>query len=223
MIANSNGGIAVFNGAQSTTIGGTAVGAGNLVSGNTGDGIFVGYAGTNNNVVCRRNFVGTDLTRHGPTLTPARALISTPARNSILVRRDRVRSREPGCGQREGTEFLWVTPGRITIQSKAIWSARKPTAWWRYRTPGRASAFYSGPQLPISWAATTAARGQCALRKYGRRGLPGFPRDQQQHHPGQFDRDQSGRHLRPGECDWRGGALRRSGVEFGGRIRPRGG
>lgn len=50
-MANGNGGVAVFSGAQSNTIGGSLAGSGNLVSGNTGDGIFVGCSGTNSNVV----------------------------------------------------------------------------------------------------------------------------------------------------------------------------
>jgi hypothetical protein len=52
-------GIEITAGAQSNTIGGTANGAGNTISGNTGDGISINGAGTQNNVV-QGNFIGVN-------------------------------------------------------------------------------------------------------------------------------------------------------------------
>jgi len=51
----------VLRGAANNTIGGTQPGQGNLVSGNTFDGIYLHYTGTNGNTIAG-NFVGTDYT-----------------------------------------------------------------------------------------------------------------------------------------------------------------
>jgi Right handed beta helix region len=58
-LPNALGGVMVWNGAQDTTIGGTAAGEGNLISGNDGDGIDLAGAGTNDNDV-QGNLIGTD-------------------------------------------------------------------------------------------------------------------------------------------------------------------
>jgi len=52
-------GIDILNGANNNTIGGTSVAARNVISGNKGDGIFLAYAGTNNNLV-QGNYIGTN-------------------------------------------------------------------------------------------------------------------------------------------------------------------
>ncbi len=57
-IPNVNGGVVIQSGAQANTIGGTVAGAGNLISGNTTNGVFVGFAGTSGNVI-QGNFIGT--------------------------------------------------------------------------------------------------------------------------------------------------------------------
>jgi titin len=54
-LRNTNGGIYLYN-APSNTIGGTDAGAGNLISGNNADGIYVSAA---NNTVIQGNFIGT--------------------------------------------------------------------------------------------------------------------------------------------------------------------
>jgi titin len=54
-------GIDILGGANSNTIGGTAAGARNLISGNIGDGVFIANAGANNNLV-QGNYIGTDVT-----------------------------------------------------------------------------------------------------------------------------------------------------------------
>lgn len=54
---HGGGGVDIFAGAQSNTIGGTASGAGNLISGNQSPGIAIGGTGTNNNLV-QGNVVG---------------------------------------------------------------------------------------------------------------------------------------------------------------------
>ena len=57
-VPNANG-IGAFNGARNTLVGGDAPGAGNLVSGNTFNGIVVTDPGTSNTVI-QGNFIGTD-------------------------------------------------------------------------------------------------------------------------------------------------------------------
>ena len=54
-------GIAIFNGASGNTIGGTASGARNVISGNPHDGISLSVAGTTGNLVLG-NFIGTNIT-----------------------------------------------------------------------------------------------------------------------------------------------------------------
>jgi titin len=60
-IGNDLPGVAVAAGASDNTIGGTAAGAGNLISGNKQHGVMLRDAGTNNNVV-QGNLIGTDAT-----------------------------------------------------------------------------------------------------------------------------------------------------------------
>ncbi len=61
-LALGNGGAGVFvsSGASSNIIGGTSVGARNVISGNTSDGIYVTGAGTDDNVI-QGNFIGTNV------------------------------------------------------------------------------------------------------------------------------------------------------------------
>ena len=54
-------GIDIFGGAQNTVIGGTATGAGNVISGNAGPGMTVSEANTNGTLI-QGNFIGTDPT-----------------------------------------------------------------------------------------------------------------------------------------------------------------
>ena len=67
-LPNANNGVVIQNGAANNTIGGTSTtvggllpGAGNVISGNTGDGVYISDSGTNENVVAG-NFIGTDVT-----------------------------------------------------------------------------------------------------------------------------------------------------------------
>ena len=59
-LANGYEGLAIANGAHHNQIGGAAFGQGNLISGNTFSGIFIGDAKTHSNVV-EGNLIGTDL------------------------------------------------------------------------------------------------------------------------------------------------------------------
>jgi hypothetical protein len=62
-LANAGDGIFLVNIATNNTIGGTAAGAGNLVSGNRGNGIEInGYGGPTSGNVIQGNLVGTDAT-----------------------------------------------------------------------------------------------------------------------------------------------------------------
>jgi hypothetical protein len=60
-LGNVQNGISIFGGGASNTIGGTAVGAGNLISGNGWDGVAIVGAGTTGNLV-QGNLIGTDVT-----------------------------------------------------------------------------------------------------------------------------------------------------------------
>ena len=57
-LPNTNGGVNFFNGATANTIGGATTGAGNVISGNTGIGIYV--AGGSNGNTIQGNFIGLD-------------------------------------------------------------------------------------------------------------------------------------------------------------------
>jgi hypothetical protein len=56
---NNFSGVSLYNGAQTNTIGGTAPGAANLISGNIGAGVAIGGTGCNGNLV-QGNFIGID-------------------------------------------------------------------------------------------------------------------------------------------------------------------
>ena len=60
-IANGNDGVEIANGASKNTIGGAAAGAGNVISGNTNDGVQIVGSGTSDNVVAG-NLIGTNVT-----------------------------------------------------------------------------------------------------------------------------------------------------------------
>ena len=60
-IANTYQGVFIGGGATGNTVGGAAAGAGNVISGNNGDGLDIGNAGTSQNVV-EGNLIGTDIT-----------------------------------------------------------------------------------------------------------------------------------------------------------------
>ncbi len=60
-LANGSSGVAVFGGASKNTIGGTVSGAGDVISGNTGYGIYISDAGTTGNLVAG-DYLGTDYT-----------------------------------------------------------------------------------------------------------------------------------------------------------------
>ena len=59
-IPNAGNGVSMSNGSSNNTIGGTAPGAANTISGNTGNGVWLGNSGTANNVV-QGNYIGTNM------------------------------------------------------------------------------------------------------------------------------------------------------------------
>ena len=58
-LGNADSGVEIDGGAANNTIGGTTAGAGNIISGNGGDGIQIYGSGTSNNLV-EGNYVGVD-------------------------------------------------------------------------------------------------------------------------------------------------------------------
>ncbi len=64
-LGNSSHGIDIKSGASNNTIGGASAGAGNVISGNSGEGILIIDSGTSGNIVLG-NFIGTDATGVAP-------------------------------------------------------------------------------------------------------------------------------------------------------------
>ena len=60
-VGNGASGVAIYASASNNTLGGTASGSGDVISGNVGDGIYISLGGTNANVV-EGDFIGTDYT-----------------------------------------------------------------------------------------------------------------------------------------------------------------
>jgi len=63
-IPNAASGVEIFSGAQANIIGGTAPGAGNVISGNAGDGVLMDESGTSSNLVAG-NWIGLDASGTG--------------------------------------------------------------------------------------------------------------------------------------------------------------
>jgi len=81
--APNNNGIAIFNGANNNTIGGTTTPTLNLISGNTTNGILIFGAGTDNNTV-RGNRIGTNLAGTGAIGNAAGVIIFGGAKNNHI-------------------------------------------------------------------------------------------------------------------------------------------
>ena len=64
-LGNTYSGVGIAGGAANTTIGGTTAGAGNVISANREDGIWITGAGTTG-VAVQHNFIGTDVTGTKP-------------------------------------------------------------------------------------------------------------------------------------------------------------
>ena len=60
-LGNGSSGVAIHGGANNNTVGGTASGSGNVISGNVGNGVYIADPGTMGNVV-EGNLIGTDYT-----------------------------------------------------------------------------------------------------------------------------------------------------------------
>lgn len=58
-LGNTSQGVAIFSGAANNSVGGTVLGAGNVISGNGNDGVLIASAGTTGNRV-EGNFIGTN-------------------------------------------------------------------------------------------------------------------------------------------------------------------
>ena len=70
-------------GGTASTIGGSLAGAGNVISGNSGDGVYISDSGTNDNVV-QGDFIGTDLTGAYPVPNYDGVLIQDGAADNTI-------------------------------------------------------------------------------------------------------------------------------------------
>jgi trimeric autotransporter adhesin len=82
-LANGLDGILVFNSATSNTIGGTATGAGNVISGNRYDGVFIINPGTSRNLV-QGNYIGTDANGSSAIGNAGGVLVAGSATNNTI-------------------------------------------------------------------------------------------------------------------------------------------
>jgi hypothetical protein len=81
-VANAVG-ITIQAGASGNSVGGSAAGTGNLISGNTGDGVVITDAGTSNNVI-QSNAIGTNTTVTGALANQDGVHIQSGAKNNTI-------------------------------------------------------------------------------------------------------------------------------------------
>ncbi|HEV7768147.1 MAG TPA: Calx-beta domain-containing protein [Thermoanaerobaculia bacterium] len=100
-VPNSNDGIALF-GAQQTTIGGSAAGARNLISGNAGVGINLSgiVSGATSDTVIQGNLVGTDISGSGALPNSNAGISLAPVTNPAFLTRNQIGGPGPGEGNR---------------------------------------------------------------------------------------------------------------------------
>ncbi|MGI8808775.1 MAG: M12 family metallopeptidase [Acidimicrobiales bacterium] len=113
-LPNQFSGIAIAGGARSNQIGGAAVGAGNVVSGNSNNGIAMWGVGTNGNVV-RGNFVGAN---------PAGSARIANAYAGVSISAGRSRTSSADCPHPSATS----SPGTPNRASRSWKPARTPTS-----------------------------------------------------------------------------------------------
>src|SRR5262249_22736089 len=128
----------VYVSGANNTIGGTAAGAGNLLSGNTLDGVFVIGSSARNNVI-QGNFIGTDVTGTQPLgnggngVGPSRRAAHTLRRTAAAARRPGPATSSPSAA---ASAWTWppglatassATPSMTTGAGASIWVAAPTT------------------------------------------------------------------------------------------------
>jgi hypothetical protein len=81
-LANGGDGVSLWNGANGNTVGGTAAGAGNLITGNQGPGVFLFSSATANLV--QGNYIGTNATGTAALGNPYSVVIQGSATNNTI-------------------------------------------------------------------------------------------------------------------------------------------
>ena len=92
-LGNVGGGVVATDGASNNTIGGTAAGAGNVISGNTDDGVEITGSGTSGNLVVG-NLIGTN----AAGIQPRRQRASMASRSTRATPQRSVAHGTPGTG-----------------------------------------------------------------------------------------------------------------------------
>ena len=83
-LPNAHNGLDIVSGATNNTVGGTAIGAGNLISGNAYNGVDIAFAGTSNNTV-EGNLIGTNYNGTAPLANGANGVVvDGGATNNII-------------------------------------------------------------------------------------------------------------------------------------------
>lgn len=80
---NLQAGIVIYLGAHANTIGGTVAGTRNVISGNSNQGVFIGDAGSNSNLI-QGNYIGTNATGTAAVPNGVGTLITNAAQSNVI-------------------------------------------------------------------------------------------------------------------------------------------
>src|SRR5262249_41062189 len=115
---NNQTGVRIIGGAHANTVGGTAAGAGNLISGNNFAGVSVSDPGTNGNVVAG-NTIGPDASGTG-VIPNARGILIANGAAGPLVGGTSAGARNVISGNRAGPGLRIEAAGANTVQGNFI-------------------------------------------------------------------------------------------------------
>ncbi len=146
-VPNTGAGISLYAGAQFNVVGGAAAGAANLASGNTGDGIFVGFAGTSQNTVSG-NRVGLNVAGTAALPNQGSGISVYSGATSNLIG-----GSTPGAGNvvsgntRDGISLGFAGTNSNTVSGNLV--GLDPTGLVRLANGGSGVALYAGVQSNV--------------------------------------------------------------------------